>query len=177
MIAAGVTWSCWTPLNFIILYDFLIYYMCVYVCVCVCVYLVFIHYSWHRAPKTLVKWKGNLLSHVWLIAIPWTLFHQVLCPWNSPGKNTGVGSHSLPQGIFPNQGSNPGLPHCRQILYHLSHRESQNSCNFLGFFIIFCYDICFCSQLPLCFLKEMGERRLRWESERLCWTRWEGGLK
>ena len=34
-------------------------------------------------------------------------------PWNSLGKNTGVGSHSLLQGIFPTQGSNPGLPHCR----------------------------------------------------------------
>jgi len=46
---------------------------------------------------------------------------SLLCPWNSPGKNTGVGSHSLFQGIFPTQGSNPGLLHCRQILYHLSH--------------------------------------------------------
>ena len=36
-------------------------------------------------------------------------------PWNSPGQNTGVGSRSLLQGIFPTQGSNPGLPHCRQI--------------------------------------------------------------
>ena len=34
-------------------------------------------------------------------------------PWNSPGKNTGVGSLSLLQGIFPMQGLNPGLPHCR----------------------------------------------------------------
>ena len=48
----------------------------------------------------------------------------LLCPWNSPGKNTGVGSHSLLQGIFPIQGSNPGLPHCRQILYHLSCQGS-----------------------------------------------------
>ena len=38
----------------------------------------------------------------------------------SPGKNTGVGCHGLLQGMFPTQGSNPGLPHCRQILYHLS---------------------------------------------------------
>ena len=45
-----------------------------------------------------------------------------LCPWNSPGMNTGVGSHSLLQGIFPTQGSNPGLLHCRQILYCLSHQ-------------------------------------------------------
>ena len=37
--------------------------------------------------------------------------------WDSPGKNTGVGSHSFLQGIFPTQGSNPGLPHCRQVLY------------------------------------------------------------
>ena len=44
--------------------------------------------------------------------------------WDSPGKNTGVGCHALLQGIFPTQGSNPGLPHCRWILYHLSHRGS-----------------------------------------------------
>ena len=43
-------------------------------------------------------------------------------PWNSPGQNTGVGSLSLPQGIFPTQGSNPGLLHCRQTLYQLSHK-------------------------------------------------------
>ena len=41
---------------------------------------------------------------------------------DSPGKNTGVGCHALLQGIFPTQGSNPGLPHCRQILYCLSHQ-------------------------------------------------------
>ena len=45
---------------------------------------------------------------------------------DSPGVNTGVGCHSLLQGIYPTQGSNPGLPHCRQILYHLSHRRSPN---------------------------------------------------
>ena len=44
------------------------------------------------------------------------------CPWNSLGYNTGVGSLSLLQGIFPTQGSNPGLLHCRQILYQLSHK-------------------------------------------------------
>ena len=41
---------------------------------------------------------------------------RLLCPWNSAGQNTGVGSHSLLQGVFPTQGLNPGLPHCRQIL-------------------------------------------------------------
>ena len=45
-------------------------------------------------------------------------------PWNSPGQNTGVGSLSLLQGISPTQGSNPALPHYRQILYQLSHKRS-----------------------------------------------------
>ena len=50
--------------------------------------------------------------------------HGLYCPWDSPGQNTGVGSLSLLQGIFPTQGSNPGLPHCGQILYQLSHKGS-----------------------------------------------------
>ena len=41
-----------------------------------------------------------------------------------PGKNSGMGCHALFQGIFPTQGLNPGFPHCRQILYHLSHQGS-----------------------------------------------------
>ena len=41
---------------------------------------------------------------------------------DSPGKNTGVGCHALLEGMFPIQGSSPGLPHCRQILYCLSHK-------------------------------------------------------
>ena len=48
--------------------------------------------------------------------------HGLYSPWNSPGQNTGVGSLALLQGIFPTQGSNPGLPHCGQILYQLSHQ-------------------------------------------------------
>ena len=50
--------------------------------------------------------------------------HRLYSPWNSPGQNTGLGSLSLLQGIFPTQGSNPGLLHCRQILYQLSHKGS-----------------------------------------------------
>ena len=50
--------------------------------------------------------------------------HGLHSPWNCPGQNTGVGSLSLLQGIFPIQGSNRGLPHCRQILYQLSHQGS-----------------------------------------------------
>ena len=68
--------------------------------------------------KKWVKWKS--LSHVRLSVTPWTVYS----PWNSPGQNTGVGSLSLLQEIFPTQGLNPGLLHCRQILYQLSHRGS-----------------------------------------------------
>ena len=48
----------------------------------------------------------------------------IYSPWNSPGQNTGVGRLSLLQGIFPTQESNPGLLHCMQILYQLSHKGS-----------------------------------------------------
>ena len=49
---------------------------------------------------------------------------RLLCPWNSPGKNTGVGSHFLVQGLDQTQGLDPDLLHCRQILYRLSHQGS-----------------------------------------------------
>ena len=44
---------------------------------------------------------------------------------DSPGMNTGVGCHACLQGLFPIQGSNPGLPHCRRILCHLNYKGSQ----------------------------------------------------
>jgi len=66
------------------------------------------------------KWKWKLLSCVQLFATPWTIYS----PWNPPGQNTGVGSFSLLQGIFPTQGSNPGVTHCRRILYQLSQQGS-----------------------------------------------------
>ena len=50
-------------------------------------------------------------------------------PWNSPGQNIGVSSLSLLQGIFSTQGSNPDLPHCRQILHQLSHKGNPCKCN------------------------------------------------
>ena len=50
--------------------------------------------------------------------------HGLYSSWNSPGQNTGVGTLSLLQGSFPTQGLNPGLPHCRRILYQLSHKGS-----------------------------------------------------
>ena len=49
---------------------------------------------------------------------------RLLCPWNSPDKNTVVGNHSLLYPVFQTQGSNPGLLHCRRILYSLSHEGS-----------------------------------------------------
>ena len=50
--------------------------------------------------------------------------HGLYSPRNSPGQNTGLGSLSLLQGIFPTQGSNPSLPYCGRILYQLSHKRS-----------------------------------------------------
>ena len=67
-------------------------------------------------------------SHVQLLAALWTIVTRLLCPWDSPGKNTGVGSHSLLQGGFPTQGLNPRLPwllSCRRIFY--CHRGSPMS--------------------------------------------------
>ena len=64
-----------------------------------------------------VKWKS--LSHVQLFVT-----HGLYSPWNSPGQNIGVGNLSLLKGIFPTQGSNPGLSHCRWILYQLNHQGS-----------------------------------------------------
>ena len=60
---------------------------------------------------------------------------RFLCLWNSPGKNTGVNSHSLLLGIFPTQGLNPGLLHCRQSTYH-SH--------FIGFIQEFIFSLLLC---------------------------------
>ena len=71
--------------------------------------------TWNGTSK--LTWKS--LSHVRLFATPW-----VYSPWNSSGQNTGMGILSLLQGIFPTQGLNPGLPHCRWILYQLSHKAS-----------------------------------------------------
>ena len=67
-------------------------------------------------------WK--FIFSFWFFVTPWTVACQALCPYDSPGKNTEVDCHYLLQGIFPTQGSNPGLLHYRQILYRLSHLSS-----------------------------------------------------
>ena len=60
-------------------------------------------------------------------------------PWNSPGQDTTVGSLSLLQRIFPTQGLNPGLPHCRRILYQLSHKYAK--AYIIQVDILICFDI------------------------------------
>ena len=100
--------------------------MCVCVCVCVCVCLMnvwnvlyiivgIIVSNWYC---TKLSWKWKSLSCVQFFVTPWTVSMEFSRPkyWS--------GSLSLLQGIFPTQGSNPGLPHCRWILYQLSHKGS-----------------------------------------------------
>ena len=76
------------------------------VCVCVCYVCLVI-----QSRLTLLRPHGLSCT-------------RLLCPWDFPGKNTGVGCHFLLHGIFLTQGSNPGLLHCRWILYCLSHQGS-----------------------------------------------------
>ena len=69
----------------------------------------------------MLKWRESGSRSV----VPDSLWpHGLYNPWNYPGQNTGVGSLSLLQGIFPTQGSSPGLPHCRRFLYQLSQNGS-----------------------------------------------------
>ena len=66
----------------------------------------------------------NPLSRVQLFVTPWTVTYQAPLSMGFTGKSTGVGCHFLLQGIFPTQGSNPGLLHCRQMPYCLAIREA-----------------------------------------------------
>ena len=88
------------------------------------------------------KTQGDALSHWWLnprcsfliwkrkcvsrLIVSTFCDPMRLCPWDSPGKNTGVGCRSRLQGIFPTPESNPGLLHCRKILYRLSRQGSRH---------------------------------------------------
>ena len=84
---------------------------------------------WSEEPGRLqsVLCCAQLISCFWHFSTPWTAAARLLCPWDSPGKNTGVGCHALLQGIFLTQSSNPGILHCRWILYHLYHLSYQQS--------------------------------------------------
>ena len=69
---------------------------------------------------------------------------RLLCPWNSSGKNTAVGSHSLSKAIFSTQGPNLGLLHCRKMLFHLSHQGSPFNYNFIPSTLCVCVCVCVC---------------------------------
>ena len=71
-----------------------------------------------------MKVKVKLLSHVRLFLTQWAVAYQVSPSMGFSSENTGVGCHFLLQELFPTQGLNPGLPHCRQMLYRLSHQGS-----------------------------------------------------
>ena len=81
--------------------------------------LVLISYLFYICAMSLVAQLCPTLCNPMDCSLPGSSFHE-----DSPGMNTGVGSHALLQGIFPTQGSNPGLLHCRQVLYRLSHQRS-----------------------------------------------------
>ena len=75
----------------------------------------------------------KLLSHARLFTTTWIVAcTKLLHPWDFRDKSTGVGCRFLLQGIFPTQGSNPGLSHCRQTLYCLSHQGSPTRMNVTG---------------------------------------------
>ena len=80
-------------------------------------------WQWRSKPK----WRQRIFDRLSEVAQSYSLRPhglwpiRLLCPWYFPGKNVGVDCHFLLQGIFLTQESNPGLLHCRQMLYHLSH--------------------------------------------------------
>ena len=74
-------------------------------------------------PAFHLEWSRNAFS----------MSHGLQSPWSSPGQNTGVGSLSLLQGVFPTHGSNPGLLHCKQTLYQLSHQGSPRRVDWVAY--------------------------------------------
>ena len=94
------------------------YQICLHILPAICRPLV------HTLCNHILSWKWSR-SVVYNSLRPHGLQTRwLLCPWDFPGKSTGMGCHCLLQGIFPTQGLNPGLTHCRRILYHLSHQGS-----------------------------------------------------
>ena len=113
--------------------------------------------SWPSHPKDARKWHPAVHNWVLQWSVPSTVLrvtgpspwscesesHSVMSdslqppglysPWNSPGQNTGVGSLSLLQGIFPTQGSNPVLPHCSRILYETQGKPKNTGIGSLSF--------------------------------------------
>ena len=119
------------------------------VCVCVCIYIYismvlsihltlsflcpYVHFlSLYSCPAS------RLICTIFLDSMKWSVNHSVMSnslwphglhsPWSSPGQNTRVGSHSLLQGIFPTQGSNPGLLHATRFFTSWATRETPYTC-------------------------------------------------
>ena len=87
---------------------------------------VWMSWLYIRGPAYPVRpWVSVSRSVVSDSETPWTVAQQAHLSMDTPGKNTGVSSHSLLQGIFSNQGSNPRRLHCRQIFYYVRHQGSQ----------------------------------------------------
>ena len=83
---------------------------------------IYLHNNINVMTIYVLKWCSSVMSDsLWPHGLQPT---RLLHPWNFPGKSIRVGCHFLLQGIFLTQGSNPGLPRCRQTLYHLSHQGS-----------------------------------------------------
>ena len=78
-------------------------------------------YFWQLSPLNLSVMFNSLQTH------------GLYSSWNSPSQNTGASSVSLFQGSFSTQGSNPGLPHCRRILYQLSHQGSPRTLQWVAY--------------------------------------------
>ena len=97
--------------------------------------------------------KVKLLHRVWLFVTPWTVARQPPPSMDSPGKNTGVGSHFLLQGIFLTQGSNLGLLHCKQMLYREPPGKSC-VCVYIHEILCVCVCVCVCvcihTRFPVC---------------------------
>ena len=93
---------------------------------------------WWETEMVIILWYwGQFIIKV-MHATFTVLFFQscptlLYSPWSYPGQIIGAGSISLPQGIFPTQGSSPGLLHCRQILYQLSHKGSPRILEWVAF--------------------------------------------
>ena len=86
-----------------------------------------------QGPTLVTLCMLSRFSRVQLFVTLWTVTHSLLCPWDSPGKNTGLGGHSLLQGIFLTQGLNPSLPLSFNLNYFPkgpiskhSHTENQD---------------------------------------------------
>ena len=100
---------------------------------------------------------------------------DIYSQWNSSGQNTGVGSHSLLQGIFPTQGSNPALSHCREILYQLSCQGGQNCSKQyylnLGYFHLQLYLVIYVMQIFRSNINYLYERQIIDAFELWYWIR------